>query len=43
MDKILNNINKEIKEIGEQGLNPSNLKILDKLVDNKKDIYEMEE
>lgn len=43
MDKILNNINKEIKEIGEQGLNPSNLEILDKLVDIKKDIYEMEE
>ena len=38
MDKILSNINKEIKEIGEQGLNPSNLEILDKLVDIKKDI-----
>lgn len=43
MDKILHHINKEIKEIAEQGLNSNNLEVLDKLVDIKKDIYEIED
>lgn len=43
MDKILHQVNKELKEIAEQGISSNNLEILDKLVDIKKDIYEIED
>lgn len=43
MDKILENVKKEIREISEQGINANNLEVLDKLVDIEKDIYEIKE
>lgn len=43
MDRVLENVKREIKEIGEQGINANNLDLLDKLVDIEKDIYEIKE
>lgn len=43
MHRILNNIQKEIDQIGEQGINSNNIEVLSKLVDIKKDIIETEE
>ena len=43
MEKILENVRKEIKEIEEQGINANNLEILYKLTDIEKDIYEIKE
>ena len=41
MEKILDNIQKEMKQIEDQGINAGNIDILYKLVDIEKDIYEI--
>lgn len=43
LDKLVNSIEKELKEIGEQGLNASNLEMAKKLVDIYKDLQEAEQ
>lgn len=43
MEKILENVQSEIKQIGEQGINANNIDVLFKLVDIEKDIYEIKE
>lgn len=43
MEKLLENVQKELKQIEEQGINTSNIEILSKLVDVEKDIYEIME
>lgn len=43
LDKLVNSIEKELKEIGEQGLNASNLEMAKKLVDMYKDLQEVEQ
>lgn len=41
LDKLVNSVEKELKEIGEQGLNASNLEMTKKLVDMYKDLQEV--
>lgn len=41
MNKVLDNVKKEIEQIGEQGINANNIDVLYKLVDIEKDIYEI--
>lgn len=41
MDKVLECVKKEIKQIGEQGINANNIDVLYKLVDIEKDIYKI--
>ena len=43
MERILENVQREMKQIGEQGINANNIDVLYKLVDIEKDIYEIEE
>lgn len=43
IDKLVNSVEKELKEIGEQGLNASNLDMTKKLVDMYKDLQEVEQ
>ena len=43
LDKLVNSVEKELKEIGEQGLNASNLDMTKKLVDMYKDLQEVEQ
>lgn len=43
MDRVLENVKREIKQIGEQGINASNIDVLYKLVDIEKDICEIKE
>lgn len=43
MEKILDSIQKEMKQIEDQGINAGNIDILYKLVDIEKDIYEIKE
>ncbi len=43
MDRILENVKKEIRQIGEQGINANNIDVLHKLVDIEKDIHEIKE
>lgn len=43
MEKILDNVQSEIRQIGEQGINANNIDVLFKLVDIEKDIYEIKE
>lgn len=43
LDKLVNSVEKELKEIGEQGLNASNLDMAKKLVDIYKDLQEAEQ
>lgn len=43
MERILENVQREMKQIGEQGINANNIDVLHKLVDIEKDIYEIKE
>lgn len=43
MHKLIENIDKELKQIEEQGLNTNNLDMLFKLVDIQKDLYKIQE
>ena len=43
LDKLVNSVEKELKEISEQGLNASNLDMTKKLVDMYKDLQEVEQ
>lgn len=43
MEKVLENVKKEIKQIGEQGINANNIDVLYKLIDIEKDIYKIKE
>ena len=43
MDKLKKSVEKELEQIGEQGLNASNLEMTDKLVDIYKDLQEVEQ
>lgn len=43
MERILENVQREMKQIGEQGINANNIDVLYKLVDIEKDIYEIKE
>lgn len=43
MEKILDNVKKEIKQIAEQGINANNIDVLYKLIDIEKDIHEIKE
>lgn len=43
MEKVLENVKREIKQIGEQGINANNIDVLSKLVDIEKDIYKIKE
>ena len=42
-DKLKESVKKELEQIGEQGLNTSNLEMTDKLVDIYKDLQEAEQ
>lgn len=42
LDKLITSVEKELKEIGEQGLNANNLKTAKELVDMYKDLQEVE-
>jgi hypothetical protein len=42
MRKLISNIEKELRQIGEQGVNTSNLGMLGELTDIYKDLYEAE-
>ena len=43
MEKILDNVKKEIKQIAKQGINYNNIDVLYKLIDIEKDIHEIKE
>lgn len=43
LDKLVDSVKKELKEISEQGLNASNLEMAKKLVDMYKDLQEVEQ
>lgn len=43
MRKLMENIDKELKQIGEQGVNTNNLAMLGELVDIQKDLYQIDQ